>query len=268
MTPSTKSAVNLIAEPGVPHPLGATVLEGGINFSLFSVNATSVELLLFQQHDDTEPMQVIRLDPFINKTFHFWHLFVRNLAPGFHYAYRVDGPHNPDAGQRFDPQKVLIDPYARGNNDTLLDRTSACIPGDNLKTSLRSVVIDPTDYDWEGDRPLGRPMNETIIYEIHVRGLTQSATSDVGRRGTFAGVLEKIPYLKDLGVTAVELLPVFDFDEKGSLREVDGKRLTNYWGYKYFELLCPAVVLLCHARGGEPSQRIPRHGQSAASGRH
>ena len=218
-------------EKGRPHPLGASISPEGVNFSLFSGNATGVELLLFESHDSPEPFQTIRLDPRVNKSFHFWHVFVRGLEPGVHYAYRVDGPWNPAAGHRFNRNKVLIDPYARGNTDTLWDRAAACGPEDNLASAMRSVVIDVSGYDWEGDRPLNRPMNETIIYEMHVRGFTQSPGSGVAYPGTFAGIVEKIPYLKELGVTAVELMPIFDFDIKQPLRTVDGTPLHNYWGY-------------------------------------
>ncbi len=218
-------------EKGRPHPLGASISSGGVNFSLFSGNATGVELLLFEAHDSPEPFQTIRLDPRVNKSFHFWHVFVRGLPPGVHYAYRVDGPWNPAAGHRFNRNKVLIDPYARGNTDSLWDRAAACGHQDNLAGAMRSVVIDVSGYDWEGDRPLNRPMNETIIYEMHVRGFTQSPGSGVAHPGTFAGIVEKIPYLKELGVTAVELMPIFDFDLKHPLRTVDGTPLRNYWGY-------------------------------------
>ncbi|MGD0580735.1 MAG: glycogen debranching protein GlgX, partial [Bryobacteraceae bacterium] len=226
-------------EKGAPHPLGATPGPEGVNFSLFSGNATGVELLLFDRHDSPEPSQMIRLDPFVNKSFHFWHVFVRGLQAGAHYAYRVEGPFDPAAGQRFDPAKVLIDPYSRGNTDTLWHRAPACAPGDNVRTAMRSVVVDPAGYDWEGDRPLNRPMAETIIYEMHARGFTRSASAGVRHPGTFAGIVEKIPYLQDLGVTAVELLPVFDFDEKGTLREVDGQALANYWGYSTIGFFAP-----------------------------
>ncbi len=225
-------------EAGSPHPLGAAPSPGGVNFSLFSSSATGVDLLLFSAHDSLEPFQTIRFDPYINKTFHFWHAFVRGLKPGMHYAYRVDGP--PDsAGQRFNRNKVLIDPYAHGNSDALWDRGSACTPEDNLRTSIRSVVIDGSGYDWEGDKPLNRPMAECIIYEAHVRGFTQSPTSGVRHPGTFAGLIEKIPYLQDLGITAVELLPIFDFDETAVLRVVDGKPLHNYWGYSTIGYFAP-----------------------------
>jgi glycogen operon protein len=198
-----------------------------------------VELLLFAAHDATEPFQVIRLDPCVHKSFHFWHIFVRGLEAGTHYAFRVDGPFDPASGHRFNRNKVLIDPYARGNTNSLWKRSSACGSDDNLATSMRSVVIDTSMYDWEGDRPLNRPMEETIIYEMHVRGFTQSPSSRVRHPGTFLGVIEKIPYLKELGVTAVELLPVFDFDEKAVLRQLNGRSLTNYWGYSTIGFFAP-----------------------------
>jgi len=231
--------VPLAVEPGSPHPLGATPGPDGVNFSIFSGNATGVELLLFETHDAPEPWQTIRLDPAVNKTFHFWHVLVRGLAAGAHYAYRVDGPFNPSAGHRFNRNKVLIDPYARGNTDSLWQRGSASTADDNVRTSMRSVVIDPSGYDWEGDRPLKRPIADSIIYEMHARGFTRSPSSGVQQPGTFAGIVEKVPYLKDLGVTAVELLPIFDFDETAALREVDGKPLTNYWGYSTMSFFAP-----------------------------
>ena len=226
-------------EAGSPHPLGATCGPDGINFSLFSGNGTGVELLLFATHDAAQPMQTIQLDPFVNKSFHFWHVFVRGLQPGTHYAYRVDGPFDPASGHRFNRKKVLIDPYARGNTNELWKRASASGPEDNAATSMRSVAINTAGYDWEGDQPLRRPMEDTIIYEMHVRGFTQSATSGVKARGTFAGIIEKIPYLVDLGVTAVELLPIFDFDETDALRVVNGRPLPNYWGYSTMGFFAP-----------------------------
>src|SRR5208283_99019 len=226
-------------EKGAPHPLGATPGPEGVDFSIVSSNATGVELLLFDHHDSPEPSQVIRLDPFVNKSFHFWHVFVRGLKPGAHYAYRVEGPFDPSTGQRFDAGKVLIDPYSRGNTDTLWQRVPACTPGDNVRTSMRSVVVNTGGYDWEGDRPLHHPMAETVIYEMHARGFTRSPGSGVQQPGKFAGIIEKIPYLKDLGVTAVELLPVFDFDANSPLREVNGQARTQYWGYSTMGFFAP-----------------------------
>ena len=221
-------------EPGRAHPLGTTVDEDGVNFSVFSRNATSVELLLFDPHGDLEPIQVIKLEPSTNQTFFFWHVYVRGLKPGTHYAYRVDGPQGLHGqGFRFNRNKVLVDPYSLGNTKTHFKRDDATGPNDNLATSMRSVVIDVHDYDWEGDQPLCRPMQDLIIYEMHVGGFTRHPSSKVKQPGTFSGVIEKIPYLKELGVTAVELLPVMQFDSKEALRKApDGSGpLQNYWGY-------------------------------------
>ena len=225
-------------EGGKPHPLGPTPDERGVNFSLFSEHATSVELLLFDRHDDPEPVQVIKLDPAINRTFHFWHIHVMALEPGMHYAYRVDGPRDPRNGHRFDPEKALIDPYARGVTKNLWKRGDACLPGDNLAASMRNVVIDTSDYDWEGDLPLNRPMCETIVYEMHVAGFTKSSSSGVKHPGSFSAITEKIPYLKELGVTAIELLPVFEFDDTES-RNFNGRSLKNYWGYSTIGFFAP-----------------------------
>ncbi|HUI58236.1 MAG TPA: glycogen debranching protein GlgX [Bryobacteraceae bacterium] len=236
---TTPTPTALPVGPGSPHPIGATLSPAGVNFSLFSENATGVQLLLFAEHNSAAPFQVITLDPYINKTFHLWHVFVSGLQAGASYAFRVNGPNNPAAGQRFNPNKVLIDPYARGNTNDLWNRVAACTPDDNVATSMRSVVIDTSGYDWEGDTPLRRPMEDTIVYEMHVRGFTRSPSSGVLQPGTFAGVIEKVPYLQDLGVTAVELLPVFDFDETAVLQEVNGQPLTNYWGYSTMGFFAP-----------------------------
>src|SRR5262249_20888115 len=229
-------------ESGRPHPLGATVDKEGVNFSVFSRNATAVELLLFDQHDDAEPMQIVKLEAATNQTFFFWHVYVKGLKPGAHYAYRVDGPQDLHGqGFRFNRNKVLVDPYSFGNTKTLFKRDDAVGPADNLATSMRSVVIDVHDYDWGGDQPLRRPMQDMIIYEMHVGGFTRHPSSKVKHPGTFSGVIEKIPYLKELGITAVELLPVMQFDSKEVLREApDGSgTLPNYWGYSTINFFAP-----------------------------
>ncbi|MFQ8430506.1 glycogen debranching protein GlgX [Amaricoccus sp. W119] len=225
---------------GQPHPLGPSVQANGVNFSLFSQNATGVELLLFR--DDTAPLpyQTVRLDPVVNRAFGFWHVFVEGLRPGALYGYRIDGPWDPANGHRFDRSKLAIDPYARGHSATLWDRGAACAPGDNVETAMRSVVIDWSDYDWEGDQPLGRPIQDLVIYETHVRGLTRSPSSGVEAPGTFGGLIEKIPYLRELGVTALELLPVFEFDSSQVLRQGPDKQpLRNYWGYSTIGFFSP-----------------------------
>ncbi len=225
-------------EKGSPHPLGATPNENGVNFSIFSEHATAIALLLFENHDDLKPIQVIDLDPRVNKTYHFWHVYLRGVPLGTHYAYRIDGPQDFSAGHRFDKQKILIDPYAKGINKTLWQRGNSCVPGDNLATSMRGVVIDTANYDWEEDKPLNHLMSETIIYEMHVGGFTKSSTANVKHPGTFSAVIEKIPYLKDLGITAVELLPIFEFDDT-EVRYVNGQPLTNYWGYSTMGFFSP-----------------------------
>jgi isoamylase len=246
----TCSHAAFAVERGSPHPLGASPMPGGVNFSLFTMNATAVELLLFATHDAPEPFQAIWLDPSVNKSFHFWHVFVRGLQAGAHYAYRVDGPFAAASGHRFNRNKVLTDPYALGNTTAVWKRDAACGPDDNVTTSMRSVVIDLADYDWEGDRPLHHSMEDIVIYEMHVRGFTKSPSSEVRHPGTFLGLIEKIPYLKDLGVTAVELLPVFDFDETAVLREVNGRPMTNYWGYDTVAFFAPQSAFCVCAEGG------------------
>lgn len=227
-------------EKGWPHPLGAVPDAEGVSFTLFSQHATGVELLLFDNHDDAEPSQVFAFDPNVNKTFHFWHAYVRGLKPGAHYAYRIDGPNDAAAGHRFNRNKVLIDPYSKGTTNTLWDRGQACGADDNLHASMRSVVINLNDYDWENDSPLRRPMAETVIYEMHVGGFTRSASAGSKAAGTYSAIIEKIPYLKSLGVTAVELLPVFGFDSKQVLRQgADGEVLKNYWGYSTISYFAP-----------------------------
>jgi isoamylase len=244
-------------EPGRPQPLGATVDATGVNFSLFSRHATGVRLLLFDDHDQLTPVEVVTLDPERNRTFYFWHVYVRGLTEGFHYAYRVDGPRDPRTGHRFDPEKVLLDPYAKGNTNDLWEPVHACRPGDNFATSMRGVVLDTKGYDWEGDEPLRRPLEESVIYEVHVRGFTASPSSRVEHPGTFSGLVEKIPYLEELGVTAVELMPVFAFDEREVLRHspVDGTPLRNFWGYDpYLHFAPQASYCVEPAEGGHVAE--------------
>jgi isoamylase len=210
-------------------PLGATVLPGGVNFSVFSKDAASLELLLFDDENAAQPARVIPLDADKHRTHHYWHVFVAGLRPGQVYAYRAHGAFDPERGRRFNAEKVLLDPYglAVAVPETY-DRWAAARPGDNTAVAMKSVVADPDRYDWQGDLPLKRPFTETVIYELHVGGFTRHPSSGVAieKRGTYAGLIQKIPYLKDLGITAVELLPVFQFDAQDCPA---GK--TNYWGY-------------------------------------
>jgi len=218
-------------------PLGATVSDGGVNFSVFSRDATKVELLLFDNEHAVKPATVIPLDPHRHRTYHYWHLFVPDLRPGQIYAYRAHGPFAPEHGFRFDGEKVLLDPYGLAVTvPDAYDRHAAMRPGDNTAVAMKSVVADPGRYDWEGDLPLKRPFAEMVIYEMHVGGFTRHPSSGVepAKRGTYAGLIEKIPYLQDLGVTAVELLPVFQFDPQDA---PEGR--VNYWGYQPVSFFAP-----------------------------
>ncbi len=222
---------------GLSFPVGATVYEEGVNFSVYARRAEGIDLLLFDDADDHRPARVITLDPRLNRTYDYWHTFVPDLTPGQLYGYRAHGPWRPAQGLRFDADKVLLDPYGRGVAlPKRYDRSAAVQPGDNTAVAMKSVVIDPRVYDWEGDLPLRRPFAETIIYEMHVRGFTQHPNSGVApeRRGTYAGLIEKIPYLQALGITAVELLPIFQFDPYGA---PSGR--INYWGYDPISFFAP-----------------------------
>jgi isoamylase len=218
-------------QPGFAHPLGATPKEGGVNFSVYSKNAVELQLLLFDSADAINPSRTIHLEPLKHRTYHYWHVYVPALNPGQLYAYRALGPFAPERGVRFQPDKVLLDPYGR----------DVAIPADYTReagnpSAMKSVVADVHTYDWEGDQPLRRPFADTIIYELHVRGFTRHPSSEVvpNKAGTYAGLIDKIPYLVDLGITAVELMPVFQFDAQDAPR---GK--TNYWGYAPISFFAP-----------------------------
>lgn len=223
--------------PGRPSPLGATTADGCANFSLFSRTAAGVELLFFDREDDAKPSRVVALDPVQNRTYHYWHTFVPGVRPGQLYGYRVHGPSDPAKGLRFDPTKLLLDPYGRG---VVVPKgyspEPARKPGDTAATAMKSVVVDPAAYDWEGDAPLRRPSARTVVYEMHVKGFTANPNSGVKDRlrGTYAGLAEKVPYLRDLGVTAVELLPVHAFDPYAC-----PAGLVNYWGYQSVNYFSP-----------------------------
>lgn len=225
------------AHIGRSAPLGATVFPDGVNFSLFSRKASSVELLFFDCEDAAAPSHVMHLDSVTNRTYHYWHVFVPSVEPGQIYGYRVHGPYDPTNGLRFDSSKILLDPYGRGvvvpKN---YDRDASSRDGDNVATSMKSVVVDPHSYDWAGDRPLRHPLSQTIIYEMHVKGFTRHPNSGVSEktRGTYRGLIEKIPYLRDLGISAVELLPVFHFDAQDC-----PPGLVNYWGYAPVSFFAP-----------------------------
>lgn len=218
--------------PGTPFPLGASLARGGVNFSVYSKHSQQFNLLLFDHADAVTPSHTFPLDPKQHRTFHYWHVFVEGLKPGQHYAFSIPSDDRQPSLNANRSDAVLIDPYGKA---MVLpeghDRFS-----DSQNTPLKSIVTDESNYDWQGDRPPRRPFSETIIYEMHVRGLTQNPNSGVPpqRRGTYLGIIDKIPYLKQLGITAVELLPVFQFDPQDA-----PKGLTNYWGYSPISFFAP-----------------------------
>jgi glycogen operon protein len=218
--------------PGKPHPPGAVADARGVNFALFSRYATGVELLLYEQAWSPKPLAVIALDPRRNRTYFAWHIYVHDLAPGVHYTWRISGPGDTEhTGNRFNPRKELVDPWARAVTAAVWDRRRAADPEDASHHSVRAIVLAPESYDWEGDQPLRRSPQDSVIYELHVGGFTRHASSGVRHPGTFAGLIEKIPYLVSLGVTDVELMPVMAFDEQDVPPGAAAFGLGNFWGY-------------------------------------
>jgi isoamylase len=242
-------------QSGNPLPIGGTHQQGdGVNFVLFSRNATRVHLELYQHPDDSSPSRIIDLDPMRHRTGDIWHVWVRGIPAGQLYGYRVEGPHLPEEGHRFNPHKLLLDPYARAiagvenwdfvaargydSSSKLTDLSISTF--DNAGTTPK-CIFTRDHFDWEMDSPPKHSASDTVIYETHVRGLTIHSSSKVERRGTFAGLTEKIPYLQDLGVTAIELMPVLEFNENESqlLNPITGEKLKNYWGYNPVAYFAP-----------------------------
>ncbi|WP_053405728.1 glycogen debranching protein GlgX [Persicobacter sp. CCB-QB2] len=220
---------------GATYPIGASITKKGVNFVVFS-NAEQIELLLFDKEEDTEASTSILLDKQINKTFYYWHIEVEGLRAGQLYAYRAHGNYAPWVGKRYEGKKVLVDPYAKAVSAKLYDRKKAFGHEDNIAHAIKSVVIDDKDYDWEGDRHINRKYETSVIYEMHVKGFTKHSSSGLSEdmRGTYRGVIEKIPHLKELGITAVELMPIHFFD----WQDIPEPR-SNYWGYSPINFFSP-----------------------------
>ncbi len=239
---------------GSPLPMGAHRQGDGANFAIFSRHARGVQLAFFDAPDDAEPARVIDFDPVYNRTGDVWHVWVADVPAGQLYGYRIEGPYRPEEGHRFNPNKLLLDPLAEAvtydadwdfapalgydPDDPDGDRSYSEV--DNAGAMPKSIFA-PRYFDWNGDEPLQRPLAEMIIYETHVRGFTVDDSSGVEHPGSYRGVTEKIPYLQELGVTAVELMPVQEFNE----HELDranpetGEPLKNYWGYNPVAFLAP-----------------------------
>jgi isoamylase len=236
--------------PGNPYPLGAIWDGNGVNFALYSENATGVDLCLFDNDKyDTESHRI----PVKERTSNVWHVYIPDLTPGQFYGFRVFGPYDPGNGQRFNPNKLLIDPYAKALtgkiqwDDSLfgyqighVDEDLSFSDTDSGPFMPKSVVVDER-YNWEGDKHLKTPYYKTIIYEIHVGGFTKlNLKIPENLRGTYAGLAHpaSIDYLTKLGITSVELMPVHHFI---SDRHLEEKGLTNYWGYNTLGFFAPDV---------------------------
>jgi isoamylase len=242
-------------QAGNPLPIGGAQEQGwGVNFVLFSRHATAVRLELYQHPEDFSPTRIIRFDPVRHRTGDIWHVWVRGISAGQLYGYRVEGPYLPEEGHRFNPQKLLLDPYARAiagvkdwdfsaahgydSSSRLTDLSVSTV--DNAGTTPKCIVTHD-DFDWGTDTPLKHSASEAVVYELHVRGFTIHPNSGVTHPGTFAGLIERIPYFQDLGVTAIELMPVLEFNENESqlLNPITGERLKNYWGYNPVAFFAP-----------------------------
>ena len=245
---------------GFPYPLGATWLGDGVNFALFSENATSVDLCLFDNVDARQ--ENIRI-PMTEHTDQVWHVFLPDVRPGQLYGYRVSGPYDPERGMRFNSSKLLIDPYAKAiaGDVNWSDEMFAYVVGDKLEDMARDfrddawgmpkAVVIENAFDWGDDKRLGIPLHQSVIYEVHVKGFTK-LMPDVPEeiRGTYAGLgsSASIKYLKELGVTAVELLPVHQHIDDKTLID---KGLTNYWGYNTIGFFAPHADYASSASLGE-----------------
>jgi isoamylase len=211
-------------------PYGALLHDRGVQFVVFSRSATAMRLLLYSHVDDREPAEVVEFDCDTDRWGDIWSVFVPGIGPGQLYHFQADGPFEPEHGQWFNGKARLIDPYAKALAGNFQ-------PSDDGIIRPPKCVVVGDYFDWEGDRHLRRDLSETIIYEMHVRGFTKSPSSGAEDPGTYLGVVEKIPYLKSLGVTAVELMPVHEFP----INDMTGKlhKTRNYWGYDPLAFFAP-----------------------------
>lgn len=255
--------------PGTPLPLGVFDHEGGVNFAIFSRHASHVRLELFDHAEDAAPTRIIDLDPSNHRTGDVWHAWVERIRAGQLYAYRMDGPYDPEHGQRFNVNRLLLDPCATAISRLPLWDFSAArgydssAPGQDLTastldnaSSMPKCVFISDSFEWNGDQPLRHPWSQTVIYETHVRGFTIHPSSGVEHPGTYRGLIEKIPYLVELGVTAVELMPVQEFNETSVTKSnpQTGEPLKNYRGYDPVVFFAPKVSY--SSSGGLDQQKL------------
>jgi len=251
---------------GHPLPHGAVVRSQGVNFSIFSRHASSVTIEFFEHAYDAAPFCSYTLDKQRNKTGDIWHVFVKGLKKNALYLYRVDGPFIPHEGMRFNNRNYLLDPYAQCLTGSESDTFAYQLPPGHTDGDLtfltaqkaqyfpKCIVIDADDFDWQGDRPLNYPLRDCIIYEAHLKGLSCHPNAPQQHKGTYEGIIETIPYLKALGITSLELLPIHEFNENELTRinPRTGKKLNNYWGYSTIAFFAPKVSYAAGRQGTEP----------------
>jgi isoamylase len=241
----------LAVRAGARQPLGASTQADGVNFAVFSPRATRMWLRLYGAPADLEPIAELELDAAAHRTYGFWHVFVVGARAGWFYTWRADGPDEPAEGLRFDARRELLDPWARIVSDAAWNRAAA-LDGDSTG-ALRAEIAAADDYDWGGDRPLRRSLQDAVIYELHVGGFTRHPSAGVAAPGTFRGLVEKIPYLQSLGVTDVELLPVFAFDRQDVPPATAALGLHNFWGYSPVSFFAPHRA---YAAGDDPRREF------------
>ncbi len=232
-----------------PLPYGAIVHDGGVQFVVFSRSATAMRVLLYHRSSDREPAEIIDFDPDLNRWGDIWSVFVPDVGPRQLYHFQADGPHEPEKGHRFDPRARLIDPYAKALCGRFLPPPAGS-ENDGIVRPPKCVVVDD-EFDWQGDRHLRHPLSQTIIYEMHLRGFTRSGCGEVQNPGTYRGLIEKIPYLQSLGITAVELMPVHEFPILDCLGQK--AQPVNYWGYDPLAFFAPHRG---YASGHEPGCQV------------
>ena len=221
---------------GYVQPFGATLVPGGINFSIFSHHATSCTLVIYERNQPEPMIEIPFLDEF--RIGDVWAMVVFGLNwENIEYGYRMDGPYDPQAGHRFDKRHILMDPYAKAIGGRNVWGAQQNNLGDYVHRARPAI----DDFDWEGDKPLEIPIENLIVYEMHVRGFTRHQSSDVKARGTYAAIRDKIPYFKELGINCIELMPIYEFDEfeYGGTNPETGDRLMNYWGYSTVGFFAP-----------------------------
>ncbi len=230
---------------GYPYPFGPTLVRDGINFAVFCPHAESLSIVIFGECE-TDILMEFPLDPRYNRTGNIWHAIISGIDAGIRYGYRVVCPTSfKDKKQKCNKEIILLDPYAKATCGGKVWGEPLKIERNSHEHTFRlSLIIDDKRFDWEHDQPLNIPLRDTIIYELHVRGFTQHDSSGVEHRGTFIGLTEKIPYLKELGITAVELMPVTDFDETHNKHKNPKTKeaLKNYWGYDPISFFAPKAA--------------------------